>query len=86
MKSRSNKFWMFDFDGTLVDSESAIRKCYVSVTSKLAPSRVSRAQTILIGPTLDESSREILGDSHLSLLDEFKKTFQYIYRRLRLKY
>ena len=79
MKSRSNQFWMFDFDGTLVDSESAIRKCYVSVTSKLAPARVSRAQTILIGPTLDESSREILGDSHLPLLDEFKQNFQCEY-------
>jgi len=33
----------------------------------------------LIGPTLDESSREILGNEHLDLLDEFKQMFQYEY-------
>jgi phosphoglycolate phosphatase len=79
MKSPANKLWVFDFDGTLVDSESAIRKCYVAVTRKLAPSLVARAQSILIGPTLDESSREILGETHLERLEEFKKEFQYEY-------
>ena len=79
MKSRTHKFWIFDFDGTLVDSESAIRKCYIKVTHKLTPTLVSRAETILIGPTLDESSREILGETNLALLEEFKQSFQHEY-------
>ena len=74
-----SKFWIFDFDGTLVDSESAIRKCYMSITSEIAPSRINTAQTILIGPTLDESSREILGQELLHLLPDFKQAFQYEY-------
>ena len=44
------RLWLFDFDGTLVDSEPAIKKCYVKVTEKLAPSRVNFAKNILIGP------------------------------------
>jgi phosphoglycolate phosphatase len=71
--------WLFDFDGTLVDSETAIKKCYLAITQKIAPSRIHAAQNILIGPTLDESSREILGNEFLHLLSDFKEGFQSEY-------
>ena len=53
------KYWIFDFDGTLVDSEKIIKKCYEKITGTLAPSRLKIAEEILIGPTLQETKRII---------------------------
>jgi phosphoglycolate phosphatase len=74
-----SSFWIFDFDGTLVDSEPTIKKCYIGVTGKLAPERIEIAKNIMIGPSLEESSREILGESLLYLLPGFKGLFQKEY-------
>ena len=32
------KYWIFDFDGTLVDSEKPIKKCYEKVAKEIVPS------------------------------------------------
>jgi len=73
------RLWLLDFDGTLVDSEKAIKKCYLEVTMELLPERCNFVKNMIIGPTLDESSRMILTYENLSLLDEFKYKFKAIY-------
>ena len=73
------RLWLLDFDGTLVDSEKAIKACYLTVGQELVPERCSFIETMVIGPTLDESLRMILTDKNLHLLDSFKKRFQQLY-------
>ena len=67
--------FIFDFDGTLVDSEQAIYQCFQSITKQLAPNRVEYAKNILIGPPLRDTASEILGHEHQDLLDEFVQLF-----------
>ena len=66
---------IFDFDGTLVDSEKAIYECFQSITRWLAPERVNYAKNILIGPPLRDTASEILGPEHQDSLDEFVQSF-----------
>lgn len=70
-----SKAIIFDFDGTLVNSEIAIYQCFQSITNYLAPERVDYAKNILIGPPLRDTASEILGPNHQSQLDEFVKLF-----------
>jgi phosphoglycolate phosphatase len=67
--------FIFDFDGTLVDSEQAIYQCFQSITKQLAPERIDCAKNILIGPPLRDTASEILGPDHQSSLDEFVQLF-----------
>ena len=67
--------FIFDFDGTLVDSEQAIYQCFQSITKQLAPNRVEYAKNILIGPPLRDTASEILGPNHQDSLDEFVQLF-----------
>ena len=69
------KAFIFDFDGTLVDSEQAIYQCFQSITKQLAPNRVEYAKNILIGPPLRDTASEILGPDHQDSLDEFVQLF-----------
>ena len=69
------KALIFDFDGTLVDSEQAIYQCFQSITKKLAPNRVEYAKNILIGPPLRDTASEILGHEYQDSLDEFVELF-----------
>ena len=69
------KAFIFDFDGTLVDSEQAIYQCFQSITKKLAPNRVEYAKNILIGPPLRDTASEILGHEQQDSLDEFVQLF-----------
>ena len=73
------KLWIFDFDGTLVDSEVAIKHCYLKVTEKLLPERINFVENILIGPTLEETVQSILTNKNLHLKDLFIKEFQSQY-------
>jgi phosphoglycolate phosphatase len=66
---------IFDFDGTLVDSEVAIYECFQRITKHLVPERESYAKKILIGPPLRDTASEILGPNHQGKLDEFVKLF-----------
>ena len=74
-----SRLWLLDFDGTLVDSEKAIKTCYLKVGQELVPERFSFIGNMIIGPTLDESSRMILTNKKLHLLDKFKNRFQQLY-------
>jgi len=67
--------FIFDFDGTLVDSEQAIYQCFQSISKQLAPNRVEYAKNILIGPPLRDTASEILGPDHQDSLDEFVQLF-----------
>jgi phosphoglycolate phosphatase len=67
--------FIFDFDGTLVDSEQAIYQCFHKITKQLAPERIDYAKNILIGPPLRDTASEILGPDHQSSLDEFVQLF-----------
>ncbi|MGA0722954.1 MAG: HAD family hydrolase [Methylophilaceae bacterium] len=67
--------FIFDFDGTLVDSEQAIYQCFQSITKQLAPNRLQYAKNILIGPPLRDTASEILGPDHQDSLDEFVQLF-----------
>ena len=69
------KTFIFDFDGTLVDSEQAIYQCFQSITKKLAPNRIEYAKNILIGPPLRDTASEILGHEYQGSLDEFVQLF-----------
>jgi phosphoglycolate phosphatase len=70
-----SKAIIFDFDGTLVDSEQAIYECFQSITKLIAPERESYAKNILIGPPLRDTASEILGPEHQDSLDEFVQSF-----------
>lgn len=67
--------FIFDFDGTLVDSEHAIYQCFEVITKQLAPERLKYAKNILIGPPLRYTASEILGPNHQDSLDEFVQLF-----------
>ena len=69
------KAWIFDFDGTLVDSELAIYQCFQNITQQLAPERMDYAKHILIGPPLRDTASEILGPDHQDVLDTFVHLF-----------
>jgi phosphoglycolate phosphatase len=70
-----SKAIIFDFDGTLVDSEKTIYQCFQSITNYLAPERIANAKNILIGPPLRDTASEILGQNHQEKLDKFVKLF-----------
>jgi len=71
--------WIFDFDGTLVDSAPSIKSCYEKITLSLAPERINHAKKILIGPTLEATVNDILGKDLTHLKIEFIKSFQNAY-------
>lgn len=75
MGIRLTTAFIFDFDGTLVDSEQAIYQCFQNITKQLAPERINYAKNILIGPPLRDSASEILGPEHQNSLDEFVQLF-----------
>lgn len=75
MGIRLTSAFIFDFDGTLVDSEQAIYQCFQSITKELAPERVDYAKNILIGPPLRDTASEILGPDHQESLDKFVQLF-----------
>ena len=70
-----NKAIIFDFDGTLVDSENTIYQCFQSIINYLAPERIDYAKNILIGPPLRDTASEILGSDHQGQLNEFVTLF-----------
>ena len=70
-----SKAIIFDFDGTLVDSEKAIYECFQKITKRIAPERESYAKNLLIGPPLRDTASEILGAEKQDLLDEFVQSF-----------
>ena len=72
MGIRLTSAFIFDFDGTLVDSEQAIYQCFQSITKQLAPERMEYAKNILIGPPLMDTASD---------WPTFRRTDQFAYSR-----
>lgn len=70
-----SKAIIFDFDGTLVDSEESIYLCFQIITKLLAPERENFAKNILIGPPLRDTASIILGPNHQNKLNDFISLF-----------
>ena len=70
-----SKCRIFDFDGTLVDSEKHIRETFIKITKEIAPERIDFAAKVLIGPPLEETAKEILGNSQIKYLKNFTENF-----------
>ena len=70
-----NKYWIFDFDGTLIDSEKHVRETFLKITREISPERLCFAEKVLIGPPLEETAKEILGTSEIKLLKIFTDNF-----------
>ncbi len=73
------KYWIFDFDGTLVDSEKPIRKCYQITTMLIAPSKLKNVEQVIIGPTLNETTKLILGSKNNNQYAKFITMFKKQY-------
>ena len=69
------KCWIFDLDGTLVDSEKHVRETFIKITKEIAPERIDFAEQVLIGPPLEETAKEILGNSQIKYLKNFTENF-----------
>ena len=78
------KNWIFDFDGTLVDSAPSVKICYEKVTKNIAPQRINIVKKLQIGPTLAETAKEILGQEFLHKHEEFISKFKYEYDQILL--
>lgn len=70
-----SRCWIFDFDGTLINSEVLIRETFIKVTKKIAPYRLDIAKNVLIGPPLRHTVAEVLGDAEHPLIDKFVTSF-----------
>ena len=80
-----SKCWIFDFDGTLVDSEEHVRKTFIKITKEIAPERIDFAAKVLIGPPLEETAKEILGNLQIKYLKIFTENFIKIHDEQILK-
>jgi len=78
------KSWIFDFDGTLIDSAPAIKICYEKVTKNIAPQRLSITKNLQIGPTLGDTAKEILGKEFAHKVKDFISQFKYEYDQVLL--
>lgn len=67
--------FIFDFDGTLINSKNAIYQCFNEITKKLAPDRIEIAKSVIIGPPLHVTAKEILGTEKLHLVNKFIESF-----------
>ena len=67
--------FIFDLDGTLIDSAPAIRRCLEMATTTVAPACLSRARTVPIGPPLARTVESILGEARSALSGELVREF-----------
>ena len=77
---KKTKNWIFDFDGTLIDSAPSVKICFEKVTNDIAPKRIQYAKNLQIGPTLTDASKTILGEEFLHKTEEFISQFKYFPR------
>ena len=74
-----NRLWIFDFDGTLVNSEKSIKDCYIKITKQLIPERIEFVKNIIIGPSLEETTSLILTRNKIHLKATFIEKFKNEY-------
>lgn len=66
--------YIFDLDGTLIDSKPMILKCYKKVLNELLPDNNLKTDKLLIGPSLHVTASKLLGNHH-HLIEKFKEKF-----------
>jgi len=71
--------FVFDFDGTLVDSAPAIRHCLMAATASVAPECVAQAMTAPIGPPLARMAELILREPFSERRRDFIEAFMRMY-------
>ena len=81
---KKTKNWIFDFDGTLIDSAPSVKICFEKVTNDIAPKRIQYAKNLQIGPTLTNNTKTILGEEFLHKTEEFISQFKYEYDQILL--
>ena len=67
--------YIFDLDGTLIDSKRIILKCYKKVMKDLLPENNIQIDDLLIGPSLHETASELLGNKNYHLINDFEEKF-----------
>ena len=85
------KFWFFDLDGTLADTDGDIRASWKAALSDLGISCPNFDRDFVAGPPLEESARDLLGNVYTDAVgaairerfgfhydnDGFPNTFEY---------
>ena len=71
--------FVFDLDGTLIDSAPAIRYCLHAATTAVARECAARATQVPIGPPLTQMAAQILGESSTSRTQAFVDAFMRLY-------
>jgi phosphoglycolate phosphatase len=71
--------FVFDLDGTLVDSRSAIEKAAQMAIERVAPSYSGRRVTSAIGPPIRQMFAKVLETDDASLLDALLVGFREVY-------
>jgi phosphoglycolate phosphatase len=71
--------FIFDLDGTLVDSRPAIEKAAQMAIDRVAPAHYGRPVTTAIGPPIRQMFATVLQTTDASLLDALVATFREVY-------
>ena len=74
-----NRTWVFDLDGTLIDSQPAIIESCKAALEIIAPQRMFMIDEIKIGPALPAIGKMLLGEEHASELGNFIDVFKATY-------
>lgn len=67
--------YIFDLDGTLIDSKSMISNCFKKVLNELLPNNSYKTDNLLIGPSLHDTAGKLLGNNNHHLIGKFKEKF-----------
>ena len=65
--------YIFDLDGTLIDSKSMISNCFKKVLNELLPNNSYKTDNLLIGPSLHDTAGKLLGHHNHQLIGKFKE-------------
>lgn len=81
MHSEASKYvaFVFDLDGTLVDSRPAIEKAAQAAVAEVLPAFCGRPVTTVIGPPIRRMFRLALGAPDEATLDRLVATFRQVY-------
>ena len=83
MKHKNSSTLIFDFDGTLIDSQEAIKKSYYKAIIKVAPKHKNFVEQIQIGPSFEDIVSSLPINNNLKC--EFKKEYKKEYNKCILK-
>lgn len=81
--TEKNCTWIFDLDGTLIDSQAAILSSLRTAITSIAPDRLQMLASVKIGPPLKTIASQLLGQERITTnpleVGQFIDTFKAIY-------